>query len=270
MDSPVVIGPAGLEEILAHAAAVDRPVHDAERRAVEHRPLHRLRRGERLAVLTGRRQVEFPRLRMERCLLAGRDPAAFPVGRFEEAKRERRRLAPGRLAAVAIPGHHLPTHPVAARQRFSGIGDPERLARVDPAGIPAIGHAGLEQRRFARRENAIGRLPLTAVGVGGGHDPGEPRLAAADALRFLQPLALECHQRDAPCSIAAHGRHQRRADGLDRHTGRRRDPRPERAIGSPLVPHADRALGGRIAALGPVEVAEHRGDPRRGEARRCR
>ena len=270
MDSPVVIGPAGLEEILAHAAAVDRPVHDAERRAVEHRPLHRLRRGERLAVLTGRRQVELPRLRMERYLIAGRDPAAFPVGRFEEAKRERRRLAPGRLAAVAIPGHHLPTHPVAARQRFSGIGDPERLARVDPAGIPAIGPAGLEQRRLARRENAIGRLPLAAVGVGGGHDPGEPRLAAADPLRPLEPLAFQRHRHDAWCCAVSSRGHERAADRLDGHALRRRHPGADRAVLAPLVPHADRALGGRIAALGPVEVAEHRGDPRRGEARRCR
>ena len=203
-----VIGPARLKPLVADACAIERPIHDAQRRAMQHGPLHRLRGHERFSILSRGWQVERRAIRMQRAFVTGRDPFGLPVGFVEQAHRPRGDIARRCFAAVAVPEMNPPEDPFAADERCARIGDAQRLARLHAAGIPAVCLAWKKPFGLRSDEDAIRGLPLRAFGR---FDlPREPRRPLRDADRFAEPFAGQASGSDRRPLNSCVGRHRQR------------------------------------------------------------
>ena len=189
-----VVGPPGLELMVADAPPIERPRHEPQGRAVKHGLLHRLHGGKRLPVVPRGGQVEPRRVGVQQRGIGRADPRALPLRLVEEAGHPRGDTAPRRLLAIVIPHHRFPEHALPARERLPRILDAERFARCHAAGVPEIGRAGREQLGARRGENPIGRLPLAAFP--GEDHPREPRRSRHEPLRLLAPLAAETSGHD--------------------------------------------------------------------------
>ncbi len=128
----------------------------------------------------------------------GADPLGpGPVRRIEQSHRPERRLAPGRGAAVLVPGPHLPVARLMRRQRLAGIHDGRGLVALDAAAIPEIALVADQGRRIAGYQDMIGGLLLTALRQRSlaerlrGDDPAQSRRLDVDTQRILAVFAAE-------------------------------------------------------------------------------
>src|SRR4029077_14284337 len=66
----------------------------------------------------------------------GGDKVASPVACLKKTSLETRRVAPTARAALSVPHADAPFAPLTRGQRRSTVRDEQRLAGIDPAGVP--------------------------------------------------------------------------------------------------------------------------------------
>ena len=203
----MVRGPAGREELVADALAVEVELVEAEAGDVETRRAH--------AVVNTKGPSQEWRRRWEairrRCLRAY--PAGRPVRGLQQSGFPKLDRAPWRLAAAVVPDAHAP---VIARPRHRGRaaeGHEDRGVGHHSAGIPQQIYA-TRQARFAGRDLQLIRS-LRRVAPGARDPPAQPRLHHVDADRICE--ILDAQSGDRECGLREHLRWCKHGQWQDDH-----------------------------------------------------
>ena len=146
-----VVGPAGLEQIVADLAAIEPELRLPQPATIKHRPSHRflglefpaedrqrVGGGGIVGPIALWSEVLFRRRRGRRAIRYGSDPLGPPILGRQQSHGPLCRGTPGRRLVVPVPCANLPEALLAGSQRPAGVIDVEGLIGGDLAGIPAI------------------------------------------------------------------------------------------------------------------------------------
>ncbi len=170
---PAAVGrPAGCEELVTDALAVEKDLIEAQAGDVEARRAY--------GVADAKRTPQERRWRWK-AIGSGRgrgDPLRGPVGRLQSCFPKCGRT-PGRDAPARIPYAHAPVVPRARRHRRTGVVDKYRRVGGHLSRIPQRVGAASQARLAGRDLQLIRRLHRVAHGAG--DPPAQPRLHDVDA-----------------------------------------------------------------------------------------
>ncbi len=212
LEALVVAGPAGSEELVAHALAVQVQLVEAVARRVGARASGRARELE--LAPQHRNRARLRHVLLER----GLDPARLPVGGLDEAHLPPCRCAPGGGPAASVPHANLPVEPLARAQVGTGVRELRRCVGRDATRRPHELAAGTERALAPRGPQLVRGLHHAApLGL---QLPAQARPGSVDPERVLLVLRAQGHD--------AHARRGGRTRGGWRSGRHRWEPDPER------------------------------------------
>ena len=176
VDPSGVVGPAGVEIIVADALAVEVKVMNSQRGGVDRGPPYGLphRKGDSKVRRWRKNQLGGFRF----CSPGGRtgcscctglvitDPLSLPVGGFEQSHGPDRQRTPGRGLAILVPNLDLPVARLIGQERFSAVDNGRGVVALHLAAVPEVSLVELQNGLAAGHQNLVPGLSLAALGRG--------------------------------------------------------------------------------------------------------